>query len=145
MSEETNERHSTKIMADIAAFAYETGSLPDDVEAQKYLAENGLDNTNLKNWGLEKLKAVKARKKLKQAAEAHRQFTQHFNAIRAKVASNSSALRKRVMDKLQVLASSDQEVALVYCRKFENTPDEDLLDLEAEIMMLDQWDDASDK
>ena len=145
MSKNKKDRSGTEILADIVAYAYETDSLPSDKEAEAYLAANKIDNSSLENWGLEKLRAVKARKKLKQAAEAHSQFTARFELLKAKVTANSSDLRKRVMNKLQILASSDQEAAMVYCRKFEDTPEEDLLDLEVEIMMLDEWDDASDK
>jgi len=145
MSKNQKDRSGTDILADVFAYAYETDSLPTDKEAEEYLAANKIDNSELENWGLEKLRAVKARQKLKAAAVAHEKFTARFEAVKARAASDLSDLRKRVMDKLQVLASSDPESAMVYCRKFEDTPEEDLLDLEAEIMMLDEWQDVPEK
>ncbi len=145
MSKNQKNRSGTDILADVVAYAYETDALPTDKEAEEYLAANKIDNTELENWGLEKLKAVKARQKLKAAAVAHERFTTRFEAVRARAAGDLSDLRKRVMEKLQVLASSSPESAMVYCRKFEDTPDEDLLDLEAEIMMLDEWEDVPEK
>lgn len=145
MSKNKKDRSGTDIFADIAAYAYETDSLPTEEEAKEYLASNKIDNSELENWGLEKLRAVKARQKLKNAAMAHEKFIARFEALKARAAADLSDRRKRVLDKLQVLASSDPESAMVYCRKFEDTPEEDLLDLEAEIMMLDEWDDIPEK
>jgi hypothetical protein len=145
MSKNQKNRSGTDILADVVAYAYETDVLPTDKEAKDYLAANNIDNTELVNWGLEKLRAVKARQKLKAAAEAHEKFTTRFEAIKARAAGDLSDLRQRVMEKLQVLASSSPESAMVYCRKFEDTPEEDLLDLEAEIVMLDEWEDVPEK
>lgn len=49
------------------------------------------------------------------------------------------------MAKLQTLENSSPELAQVYCRRFEGTSDEDLPDLEAELLMLEQWDEETER
>jgi hypothetical protein len=145
MSKNKKDRSGTEILANVVAYAFETDSLPSEKEAEAYLAANKIDNSSLEDWGLGKLRAVKASQKLKGGVMAYEQFVARFEAIKARASADLTDLRKRVMDKLQVLASSDPDSAMVYCRKFEETPEEDLLDLEAEIMMLDEWDDVPEK
>lgn len=145
MSNRKTKKSGTEILADIVAYACDLDVFPSSKDAHAYLKEHKIDNTKLNDWAQNKLIAIKARQKLSLATERRQKFNERFEAIRSMVSSNPTELRKRVMEKLRVLASSSTESALVYCRKFESTPDEDLPDLEAEIMMLDEWDDTSDQ
>ena len=140
MSHKDEPRSGTQFLADLSAFAFETDSLPSEQEAEKALREENIDTTELKAWVSERLCGAKARQKLKKAQAKRFSLSARLNELQANVPNSASDLRKRVLDKLQVLANSSPQVAQIYCRKFEETPDEDLPDLEAEITMLDDWD-----
>lgn len=132
-------RTGTDMAEDLAAFVYDIDQFPSPGQASEILSEEGIDTTQLKSWALEKLVGVRARQKLVEAKAMRQNLLESLERCRHAVSEKSTAIRESVMRKLQVLATSDPAAAQVYCRKFEKTPDEDLINLEAELLMLDSF------
>jgi hypothetical protein len=125
---------------DLSTLVYEADAFPTTDKAREILAEEGIDTTALKLWASEKLKGVKARQRLALAREKRLALEDKFKSLAGMVVCPASALRKKVLEKIRVLAESDPEGAQVFCRKFEEVPDDDLADLDAELSLLDELD-----
>jgi hypothetical protein len=132
-----NERTRIDMVENLLAHVYETDTFPSSEEAKEILAEEGIDMTSLNSWASEKLKEVKARHRLVLARERRLAFDDKFDELARLVVGSASDLRKKVLDKIRVLGESDPESAQVFCRKFEEVPDEDLADLDAELSLLE--------
>jgi hypothetical protein len=132
-----NERTRIDMVENLLALVYETDTFPSSEEAKEFLAEEGIDTSSLNLWASEKLKEVKARQSLVLARERRLALDAKFEELARLVEGSASALRKKVLDKIRVLGESDPEGAQVFCRKFEEVPDEDLADLDAELSLLD--------
>ena len=132
-----NERTGTDMVEALSALVYDTDVFPSSEKAKEILAEEGIDTASLKSWASEKLKGVKARQRLVLARERRLSLDDKFEDLARLVVGSASALRKKVLEKIRVLGESDPEGAQVYCRKFEEVPDEDLADLDAELSLLD--------
>ena len=141
---EKNERTGTEMVEDLSAVVYETDVFPTTEKAREILAEDGIDTSALKLWASEKLTGVKARQRLALARERRLALENKFITLAGLVVGPASALRKKVLEKIRVLGESDPEGAQVYCRKFEEIPDDDLADLDAELSLLDVFDGESD-
>lgn len=128
----------TEMLEELTSFAYETDEFPSTEVARKILAEEKIDTTQLNSWAIEKLKGIKARQLLAQAKLKRMEALEILERCRSSIEERGFAIREKVLEKLRVLASSDPEAAQIYCRKFEEAPDEDLADLEAELMALDE-------
>lgn len=132
------ERTGTDMVDDLSALVYETDAFPSTEKAKEILAEEGIDTTSLKSWASEKLKGVKARQRMALARERRLAFEEKFKTLGRSFSGTASALRKKVLEKIRILGESDPEGAQVFCRKFEDVPDEDLADLDAELSLLEE-------
>jgi hypothetical protein len=142
------ERTGTDMVEDLSALVYETDAFPSTEKAKEILAEEGLDTTLLNSWASEKLKGIKARQRMALARERRLAFEERFKTLGRSFPGTASALREKVLEKIRVLGESDPEGAQVFCRKFEEVPDEDLADLDAELSLLEELekeDEHSDK
>lgn len=139
-----NERTGANMVEDLSTLVYETDTFPSSEKAKGILAEEGIDTTSLKSWASEKLKGVQARQRLALARERRLAFEDRIKTLGRSVVGSASALRKKVLDKIRVLGESDPEGAQVFCRKFEEVPDDDLADLDAELSLLDEQEGGSD-
>jgi hypothetical protein len=133
-----NKRTGTDMVEDLSALVFDTDEFPSSAKAKEILAERGIETDELKSWASEKLKGVLARQKMAVARERRISLESRLDALRQSIAGSASALRERVLSKIRVLGDSDPEAAQVYCRKFEEMPDEDLADLDAELSMLEE-------
>lgn len=140
MNKNDDRNSGTHFLADLSSYAFDTESLPSIDEARDILSREKIDTAELKSWALESMRGARARQKLAQAEIKRRSMAEKFAAIRDRLTGGVGEMRERVMAKLQVLQNSSPEAAQVYCRKFEEAADEDLPDLEAELLMLDEWD-----
>ena len=139
-----NERTGTDMVEDLSALVYETDTFPSTAKAREILVEDGIDTSSLKSWASEKLKGVKARQRLVLARERRLALEEKLETLGRAVAGTASVLRKSIFDRIRILAESDPEGAAVFCRKFEDVPDADLTDLDAELSLLDEMEDESD-
>ncbi len=126
------------MLDDLTSFIFESDELPSIDEANEVLSKEGVDSDALNAWVVDKMTGVRARKSLAAAREKRLRLTQSLENCRAKVAESGSSIRDEILSKLKTLSSSDPDAALVYCRRFEDTPDEDLPELEAELAFLDE-------
>lgn len=133
-----NERTGTDMVEDLSALVYETEAFPSTEKSKEILAEEGINTTSLKSWASEKLKGVKARQRLAFARDRRLSLEDKFESLAQRAIGPASALRKKVLEKIRVLGESNPEGAQIYCRKFENIPDDDLADLNAELSLLDE-------
>lgn len=133
-----NERTGTDMVEDLSALVYETDAFPSTEKAQEILAEEGIDTTSLNSWASEKLKGIKARQRMALARERRLAFEERFKTLGRSFSGTATALREKVLEKIRILGESDPEGAQVFCRKFEDVPDEDLADLDAELSLLEE-------
>lgn len=141
---EPNKRTGTDMVEDLSALVFETDDFPSSAKAREILAERGIETTELKSWASEKLRGVVARQKMAAARERRLSLESKLESLGKSIAGSASALRESVLSKIRVLGESDPEAAQVYCRKFEEVPDEDLPDLDAELAILDQMEGECD-
>jgi hypothetical protein len=139
-----NERTGTDMVEDLTALVYGTSAFPSTENAKEILAEEGIDTTSLKSWASEKLKGVKARQRMALAREKRLAFEERFKTLGRSFTGVASALREKVLEKIRILGGSDPDRAQVFCRKFENVPDEDLADLDAELSLLEELEGESE-
>jgi hypothetical protein len=132
------ERTGTDMVEDLSTLVYETDTFPSTEKAKEILAGEGIDTTALKSWGSEKFKGIKARQRMALARETRLAFEDRFKNLSQSFSGAASVLREKVLEKIRVLGESDPEGAQVFCRKFEDIPDEDLADLDAEISLLEE-------
>ncbi|MBK1815742.1 hypothetical protein JIN84_08945 [Luteolibacter yonseiensis] len=132
------------MVEDLSALVYETDAFPSTEKAKEILAEEGIDTTSLNSWASEKLKGIKARQRMALARERRLAFEERFKTLGRSFSGTASALRKKVLDKIRILGESDPEGAQVFCRKFEDVPDEDLADLDAELSLLEELEGESE-
>lgn len=137
------ERTGTDMVEDLSTLVYETDTFPSTEKAKEILAEEGIDTTALKSWASEKLKGVKARQRMALAREKRLAFEERFKSLGRSFSGTASVLREKLLEKIRVLGESDPDGAQVFCRKFENVPDEDLSDLEAELSLLEELEKGS--
>lgn len=135
---EPSKRTGTDMVEDLSALVFDTDEFPSSAKAKEILAERGIETTELKSWASEKLKGVLARQKMAMARERRLSLESRLDALKQSIAGSASAMRERVLSRIRVLGESDPEAAQVYCRKFEEVPDEDLADLDAELSMLEE-------
>lgn len=138
------ERTGTDMVEDLSALVYDTETFPSAEEAKQILAEENIDTALLKSWASEKLIGIKARQRLALAREKRISLEEQFESMGRLVSGKASTLRKKLLGKIRILGESDPEGAQVFCRKFEDVPDEDLADLEAELAFLEEDSDDSD-
>jgi len=132
-----NDRTGTDMVEDLSALVFNLDEFPSSKEAQEILKEEGIDTTALKSWATEKLKGVRARQRLAAARERRLEFESKINLLKQRISGTMAAVRQNILERIQVLGTSDPEAAQVFCRKFETLPDEDLKDLEAELSLLE--------
>ena len=132
------ERTGTDMVEDLSALVYETDPFPSTEKAKEILAEEGIDTTSLKSWASEKLIGVKARQRMALARERRLAFEERIKTLGRSFSGTASALREKVLEKIRILGESDPDGAQVFCRKFEDVPDEDLADLDAELSLLEE-------
>jgi len=135
---DNNQRTGSDMLDDLTSFIFESDELPSIDKANELLAKEGVDSDALNTWVLEKMVGVRARRSLVAAREKRLRLTESLENCRAKVAQSGSSIREEILSRLKTLSSSDPDAALVYCRRFEETPDEDLPELEAELAFLDE-------
>lgn len=134
---EKNDRTGTDMIEDISALVFDLDEFPSSKRAQEILKEEGIDTAALKSWAAEKLKGVKARQRLAAARERRLGFESKLESLKQTISGSMAAARQSILKRIQVLGISDPEAAQVFCRKFETLPDEDLKDLEAELLLLE--------
>jgi len=132
-----NERTGTDMVEDLSALVYGTDDFPSTEKAKEILAEEGIDTSVLKLWASEKLKGIKARQRMALARERRLAFEESFKTLGRSFSGTASALREKVLEKIRILGESDPGGAQVFCRKFNDIPDEDLADLDAELSLLE--------
>jgi hypothetical protein len=140
---ENNERTGTDMIEDLSALVFDTDGFPSSKKAKEILAEEGIDTTALKTWAAEKLKGVRARQRLVAAKERRLALESRLNSLKKAVVGSMAAVRQGILERIQVLGASDPEAAQVFCRKFEEIPDGDLADLDAELSLLEAMEDES--
>lgn len=138
-------RSGTEILYDLHRVVFETDRLPSKEEAETILRKEEVDTTKLHTWASEQYRGLVARNQLRAAKQKRLALLEKLSALREGISGSTSDIRNRVLGKLQVLQNSNPDAALVYCRKFENAPDEDLPELEAELNLLEEWDDKTGK
>lgn len=141
---EPSKRTGTDMVEDLSALVFETHDFPSSAKAREVLSERGIETTELKSWASEKLKGVVARQKMAMARDRRLMLETKVNSLKQAIVGSASAMRERVLAKIRVLGESDPEAAQVYCRKFEEVPDEDLADLDAELSILEELEGEGD-
>lgn len=125
-------------MADsLIAFVLEADEFPSSERAKEILAEDEVDVSGLTTWTRQKLSGLRARKKLEEAKEKREACLKMIGTFAGWPLTEAKSLREGILAKLRVLVSSDPDAAFVYCRRFEEAPDEDLPGLEADLNLLD--------
>lgn len=125
-------------MADsLMAFVLEADEFPSSERAKEILAEDGVDVSGLTTWTRQKLSGIRARKRLQEAKEKREACLKMIGTFAGWPLTEAKSLREGILAKLRVLVSSDPDAAFVYCRRFEEAPDEDLPGLEADLNLLD--------
>lgn len=136
MSEE-NDRTGTDMVEDLSALVFNLDEFPSSKSAQEILKEEGIETTDLKSWATEKLKGIRARQRLAAARERRLGFERKIDSMQRTIGGAMAAARQSILERIQILGASDPDAAQVFCRKFEEIPDEDLQDLEAELSLLE--------
>lgn len=132
------ERDARPGMADgLMAFVLEADEFPSSERAKEILAEDGVDVSGLTTWTLQKLSGLRARKKLEEAKGKREACLKMIATFAGSPIAEAQCLREGILAKLRVLVSSDPDAAFVYCRRFEEAPDEDLPGLDADLNLLD--------
>lgn len=141
-----DEKNDQPTMADnLMALVLEADEFPTSEQAKEILRENNIDLSDLESRVKQKLSGLRARQKLV-AAKARRESCLEILAKCSRsIGGEFAEVREQILAKLNVLSSSDPDTAMVYCRRFENAPDEDLPGLEADLAMLDILEDEDDK
>lgn len=138
---ESNERTGTDMVEDLSALVFDLDEFPSSKQAKEILAEEGIDTTALKSWASEKLKGVRARQRLAAARERRLALESKLDSLKQAIGGSMFALRQGILERIQVLGASNPEAAQVFCRKFEEIPDADLADLDAELTLLEAMED----
>lgn len=125
------------MVEDLSALVFDLDEFPSSERATEILKEEGIDTMALKSWASEKLKGVRARQRLAAARERRLGFESKINLLKQSISGSMVTVRKSILERIQVLGASDPDAAQVFCRKFEEIPDEDLKDLEAELSLLE--------
>lgn len=124
-------------MADsLMAFVLEADEFPSSERAKEILAEDGVDVSGLNTWTRQKLSGLRARKKLQEAKGKREACLKMIATFAGSPIAEAQSVREHILAKLRVLVSSDPDAAFVYCRRFEEAPDEDLPGLEADLNLL---------
>lgn len=140
---ESNERTGTDMIEDLSALVFDTDAFPSSKQAKEILVEEEIDTTELKTWASEKLKGVRARQRLAAAREKRLALESRLDSLKKEISGAAAAVRQSILERIQVLGASDPEAAQIYCRKFEEIPDSDLPDLDAELSLLAAMEDES--
>lgn len=130
-------RTGTEMVEDLSALVFNLDELPSSKITQEILKEEGIDTSVLKSWATEKLKGVRARQQLAASRERRLGFERKLESLKHKIGGSMAAVRQSILERIQVLGESAPDAAQVFCRKFEEIPDEDLNDLEAELSLLE--------
>ena len=130
-------RTGTEMVEDLSALVFNLDELPSSQSAQEILKEEGIDTSGLKSWAAEKLKGVRARQRLAASRERRLGLENKIESLKHKIGGSMATVRQSILERIQVLSASDPDAAQVFCRKFEEIPDEDLNDLEAELVLLE--------
>jgi hypothetical protein len=138
---ESNERTGTDMVEDLSALVFDLDGFPSSNKAKEILAEEGIDTTALKSWASEKLKGVRARQRLVAARERRLALESKLDSLKQAIGGSMVTLRQSILERIQVLGASNPEAAQVFCRKFEEIPDADLADLDAELSLLEAMED----
>lgn len=138
---ERNERTGTDMVEDLSALVFDLDGFPSPKKAKEILAEEGIDTTALKSWATEKLKGVRARQRLVAARERRLALESKLDSLKLAIGGSMAALRQGILERIQVLGASNPDAAQVFCRRFEEIPDSDLADLDAELSLLEAMED----
>ncbi len=138
---ERNNRTGSEMAEDLSALVFDLDVFPSSKAAKEILDEEGIDTTALKSWASEKLKGVRARQRLAAAKERRLALESKLDSLKQAVGGSMIALRQGILERIQVLGASNPEAAQVFCRKFEEIPDADLADLDAELSLLEAMED----
>jgi hypothetical protein len=138
---ERNNRTGSDMAEDLSALVFDLDEFPSSQKAKEILAEEGIDTTALKSWASEKLKGVRARQRLAVARERRLALESKLDSLKQAIGGSMVALRQGILERIQVLGASNPEAAQVFCRKFEEIPDADLADLDAELTLLEAMED----
>lgn len=133
-----NDRTGTDMVEDLSALVFDLDEFPSSKKAQEILKEEGIETVALKSWATEKLKGVRARLRLAAAREKRLAFESKIQLLKQTIGGSMASARQSILERIQVLGASSPEAAQIFCRKFEALPDEDLLDLEAELSLLEE-------
>jgi hypothetical protein len=125
MNEKSN-RTGSDMAEDLSALVFDLDVFPSSRAAKEILEEEGIDTSALKSWASEKLKGVRARQRLATAKQRRLALEARLDSLRQAAEGTMSGLREGILDRIQVLGASNPEAAQVYCRKFEEIPDDDL-------------------
>lgn len=133
-----DEQNDQSRMTDtLMALVLEADEFPSPEQAKEILRENKIDLSDVESRVKQKLSGLRARQKLAAAKERRKTCLESLARCSKAVTGEFAELREQVLAKLNVLASSDPDTAMVYCRRFEHAPDEDLPGIEADLAMLD--------
>lgn len=138
---ESKDLTGSEMLDALASCAYGADEFPSKAEAREILNEEKIDTSDMHEWLTGKVQGIKARQKLLSAKDQRLRALELLGNCRQKVAVQGSSLKEHILEKLQILSSSNPAAAQVYCRKFEETPEADLPDLEAELMALEEMGD----
>lgn len=137
-----NDRTGTDMVEDLSALVFDLDEFPSSEQAREILKEEGIDTTTLKSWATEKLKGVRARQRLAAARERRLGFESKIDSMKRTIGGSMALMRQSILERIQVLGASDPDAAQVFCRKFEEIPDEDLKALDAELFLLEEMEKA---
>jgi len=138
-----DEQNDQSRMTDsLMSLVLEVEDFPAAERAEEILQENNVDLSDLEARVKQRLSGLRARQKLS-AAKARRESCLEILARPSRsITGKFAEVREQILSRLNVLASSDPDTAMVYCRRFEEAPDEDLPGLEADLAMLDILEDG---
>lgn len=125
-------------MADsLMALVLEADEFPTSERAEEILQENNVDLSGLETRVKQRLSGLRARQKLAAGRTRRESCLERLDKFSRTLTGELGEMREEILAKLKVLASSDPDTAMVYCRRFEDAPDEDLPGLEADLAMLE--------
>lgn len=134
---DSKQKSATEILTDLTNEVFDIDAVPSSSEAREILEEAQVDMTSMHDWALGKLSGIRARQELKAAKLKRVNLTEKFTTLKETLAFKGAATRDAIIEKLQILGSSDPDAAQVFCRKLEEVSEDDWEDLETELMMLD--------
>jgi len=145
----TKQKSATDILRDISHEVFDMDHVPSAAEARFLLEEEGIDMTKMHEWTLNKISGIRARQSLIKAKNKRLRLLEILEECKNSLIQKGGITRETVLAKLNSLGDMSPEKAQAFCHRFESASEEDLVDIEAEIMMLDlhsgEFDDDSEE